>query len=271
MFKVVDPNSCVYVELTFNGQTRVQEFPPDDERAFVVGSADHASLRMNGDGIAPVQFHLEREDGAIWLIPAYGVDDLSVDWFRVLGPTPLDVKSVIEFCAARIHVTIAEADCLATDDDRLIVQRPDAQLSGKSYARSLPGEEDPTLLAMPAVRASEPVVAPAHAEQRRTPPEIVIPGRPSIEPRWSLSDDESTPCNVRPETAVQRVSGTVGRRARQSRAGAWSKPTRLLLIGGACVGAVVFVVALCIVARLFQLHQHADAHDAPKAVDSRSP
>ena len=78
VFKVVDPNSSVYDELSASGVTHIAEFPPAEERAFVVGSTDRASLRVSSVGVAPVQFHLEREDATIWLIPACGIADLSV-------------------------------------------------------------------------------------------------------------------------------------------------------------------------------------------------
>jgi len=265
MFKIVDPDSSIYVELTVNGQTQVQEFPPHDERAFVVGSSARASLRVNGDGVSAVQFHLEREDGAIWLIPAYGVEDLSVDWMRVLGPTPLDVKSMIEFCQVRLHATITEADYLTADDDRLAVLEPDAQLNSESYARNVPGEEDPTVLAMHPFRASDPSATSVNADGTQS--EVGEPVRPSIEPRWLLSDDDDTPCNVRLGTSAHR-SASARRNAPRSGTRSRSNATRVLVIGGACVGALVVVLALCVAGRLRQHHQHADTQGPSTGVDS---
>jgi len=154
MFKVVDPNSSIYVELSVSGVAHVAEFPPGEERAFVVGSTERASLRVNGVGVAPVQFHLEREDDVIWLIPAYGIADLSVNAISVLGPTPLAERSVVEFCDVRVYAAIREADPLSANDDRFATLDIGAQAARESYSLRLPGENDSTVLAMRPVRPS---------------------------------------------------------------------------------------------------------------------
>jgi hypothetical protein len=145
MFKVVDPKSSIYVELTASGVVQVLEFPPSEERAFVVGSTERAALRVRGVGVAPVQFHLEREDAAIWLIPAYGIADLSVNAISVLGPTALAERSVIEFCGVRVYAAIREADVLSSNDDRFVAHDANAQAYRESYSLRLPGEADPTV------------------------------------------------------------------------------------------------------------------------------
>ena len=160
MFKVADQNSSIYVELTAKGAARTQEFPPAQERALVVGSTERADLQVSGIGVAPVQFHLEREDGALLLIPAYGIADLSVNAIPVLGPTPLAERSVIEFCGVRVYAALREADALSTNDDRFAAQGANSQAGRESYSLRLPGEEDSTVLAMRPIRAAgEPIAA----------------------------------------------------------------------------------------------------------------
>jgi len=175
MFKVVDPNSSIYIELTASGASHVVEFPPAEERAFVVGSTERASLRVSGVGVAPVQFHLEREDDAIWLIPAYGIADLTVNAISVLGPTPLAERSVIEFCDVRVYAAIREADPLSVGDDRFTAHDVNAEAARASYSLRLPGENDSTVLAMRPVRPSA------------APPATIGPGGNREELRNTLS------------------------------------------------------------------------------------
>jgi len=158
MFKVVDPKSSIYVELTNNGVVQIAEFPPGEERAFVVGSIEWAHLRVSGVDVAPVQFHLEREGAAICLVPAYGIADLSVNAISVVGPTPLAQRSVIEFCGVRVYAAIREADSLSSEDDRFVARDTNAHLDHESYSLRLPGEFDLTVVAMHPVGPSPPPV-----------------------------------------------------------------------------------------------------------------
>ena len=252
MFKVVDPKSSVYVEFSINGQACVQEFASGEERAFVVGSTERANLRVKAEGIAPVQFHVEREDGAIWLIPAYGIADLSVDGARVFGPTPLDASSVIEFCGVRVDAKIVEADPLAADDDRLSAPKLDAQMSREAYARSVPSEDDPTLLAMHPVPPSESVPEetyerPTRPNRARAEHKPIAPGRPPTEPRWSLWDDDVPARADHLEIVTRRLSPTP-KQVAPVHTGRSRTPTKTpLLVAGAVVGvlllALIFLVA----------------------------
>ena len=281
MFKVVDPEASVYVELTINGLACAQEFPPAEERAFVVGSTAQADLRVNGIGVAPVQFHIERDDGGIWLIPGYGIADLSVDSIRTLGPTALKASTVVEFCDVRIRVVVTEADRLATDDDRLAMRKAAGRVSRESYSWSLPGEEEPTVVAMRPVLASDRTDDPFAASIPEVPrervdrvpaqPRAVVlapPHPPSHDPRSWMSDDARPGHGAPLETAAQGASPrpSAMQRVPPSERSFSMKARPLLVMGGAGVGALVLAFTLVMVARLFASHRSAAAQVPPVEV-----
>jgi len=53
-----------------------------------------------------VQFHIEREDGQLWIVPAYGSNELRVDAVRVRGPKRIDRRALIEFCGLRVNANV---------------------------------------------------------------------------------------------------------------------------------------------------------------------
>ena len=95
-------SDCIPLELSFDGQTCSFALAPDETRAIAVGSLLGADLRIDRPGVAPVQFHIERENDQLWIVPAYDSGDLRVDAVRIRGPKRLDNRAVIEFCGLRV-------------------------------------------------------------------------------------------------------------------------------------------------------------------------
>ena len=154
MSKLTDPDSFVFMELRANGAARTFPLPPREERAIVVGSVAGADFRVSGLGVAPVQFHLERDGHEVLLIPAYAIADLRVNGARVSGPTPLDEHNVIEFCGVRLDAVVVDAESFADDSDRLATGELDRWDMSASYSLNLPGELDATQVAMPPVQGA---------------------------------------------------------------------------------------------------------------------
>lgn len=149
MFRVADPNSVVFVVLSTGGKARTLSLPPHDERVLVVGSTAQAEFRVKGVGVAPIQFHFERYEDAVWLIPAYGSAALRLNAARVFGPTPLEQRNEIDFCNVRIDATIVDADCFETNSDSLATGEVNTREFRASYSLELPGDQDATQLAVP--------------------------------------------------------------------------------------------------------------------------
>ena len=154
MFRFTSEDSPVFVQLIANGLVRNLALPPNEERALVVGSTAGADFHVTGLRVAPVQFHLERHEGAVWLIPAYGIGDLRVNAVAVLGPTPLEEHNVIKFAGVHLDVTIRDAEAFVASGDRLVDDKRSNREFRASYSMDLPGEADTTQLAMPPLVAS---------------------------------------------------------------------------------------------------------------------
>lgn len=153
MFGISDEDSPVFVQLIANGLIRNLALPSNEERALVVGSTAGAAFQLTGPGVAPVQFHIERAEGAVWLIPAYRIEDLRLNSAAVLGPTPLEGYDVIEFAGVRLEMTIRDAASFVASGDSLY---EDNRGFGASYSMALPGEADTTQLAMDPLANSSP-------------------------------------------------------------------------------------------------------------------
>lgn len=145
MFEISDDDSPVFVQLSANGLIRNLALPANEERALVVGSTAGAAFQLALAGVAPVQFHIERAEGALWVIPAYRVEDLRLNSTAVNGPTQLQGHDIIEFAGVRLEVTIRDAGAFVASGDRL---HDDNRQLGASYSMALPGEADTTQLAM---------------------------------------------------------------------------------------------------------------------------
>ena len=106
-FEAPDSGS-IWLELSFEGQTHSFSLQSDETRAVAVGSLLGADLRIDRAGVAPVQFHIEREDGQLWIVPAYGSNELRVDAVRVRGPKRIDRRALIEFCGLRVNANVLD-------------------------------------------------------------------------------------------------------------------------------------------------------------------
>jgi hypothetical protein len=120
MFRITDEDSPVFVELIADGLVRKLALPPHEERALVVGSTAGAALQVTGMGVAPVQFHLERHQGAVWLVPAYKIGDLRLNGTPVDAAAPLEEHNVITFARVHLEVTIREAEAFVTGEGSLL-------------------------------------------------------------------------------------------------------------------------------------------------------
>jgi hypothetical protein len=89
MFKISSPRSSILLEL-------------------VVGSTPRADFCMSGVRVEPVEFHLERAEDGLWLIPAYGIRDLRLNAQRIFCRTPLEAHNVIEFGGVRLGAIVSD-------------------------------------------------------------------------------------------------------------------------------------------------------------------
>lgn len=196
MFKISDPNATLLVELNTQRTVKTFAFLPNEERALTVGSDARAELRVTGAGVAPVQFHLERQGGIVCLIPAYGLTDLRVNTARVSGPIPLEERNVIEIGEVRVDATVLDGG------KRDAVGGDEAWSPQSARISEPPGEGDATEVAMRAVTSAaagigqqttavlRPIDAPGMSPQQT---ERMAPYRADV---------------ARPNTAPMPVEGT---------------------------------------------------------------
>jgi hypothetical protein len=156
MFEIADPNAPVFVQLIAHGTARNLALPPHGERALVVGSTRDADFQVNGLRVAPVQFHLERDNGAVWLIPAYSIRDLRLNGAAVVGPTPLEEHNIVLFAGVHLEVTIRDENEFVASGDSLFTDPPSRREFRASYSMELPSEYDATHLAMTPVPTGSP-------------------------------------------------------------------------------------------------------------------
>jgi hypothetical protein len=123
-------NNSLWLELTFEEQTRVFELRPEDDRVIVVGSLLRAHVRVDRAGVKPVHFEFERVGHDLLLKPAYGAD-VKVRGEAVSEPLPLHGESLLEFAGLQLHVRIrgeartAIAPPVQTPDPMLTITRPE--------------------------------------------------------------------------------------------------------------------------------------------------
>jgi hypothetical protein len=108
MFKSHHPRSSIVLELSADGLARRVVFRSGEERGIVVGSTPSADFCVSGVRVEPVEFHFERGDEAIWLIPAYGIRDLRLNAGRVSGKAPLEAYNIIEFGGVRLGAMVSD-------------------------------------------------------------------------------------------------------------------------------------------------------------------
>ena len=161
MFKIVDPASRVFIELSADGVARTIALPP--ERVAVVGSAAEADFRVGGVRVQPVEFQLERRNGQVYLIPVGGAHGLQLNGVRVSSPTALDRHSIVEFAGVRLAMTIIVAEGDATGVWQVPAPAPSEEEEGPTTTmpraiieRMLtPPAPDETTQRLPVFRPSE--------------------------------------------------------------------------------------------------------------------
>jgi hypothetical protein len=202
MFRITDEDSPVFVELITDGLVRKLALPPHEERALVVGSTAGAALQVTGLGVAPVQFHLERHQRAVWLVPAYKIGDLRLNGTAVDAAAPLEEHNVITFARVRLEVTIRDAETFVTGEaSPLDDQRGNWQF-GPSYSATLPGEADTTQVAMPPL-------APSSSPEDKWPARATQPVSREADNTGGHATASTSSVgpssNMRPEQVTQRL------------------------------------------------------------------
>ena len=214
MFKIADANSSVFVQLIANGLVRNLALRPAEERGLIVGSMVEADFHVEGLRVAPVQFHLERHEEGIWLVPAYGFGDLRLNAARVLGPTPLNEHNVIKFSGVHLELTIRSAEDFAASGESAFTDEQRKGEFSASYSMNLPSEDDATQLAMPAVPVTSlpddewptTVMQPVsldHSNGNRSAADLESPGRELV-----TSPQEQTTQKIVPFRPVPNGSGS---------------------------------------------------------------
>ena len=167
----VEPESSddksMWLELCMDGESHTFELRADELRAVAVGSLLRADLRIDRPGVAPVQFHFERNDGALWIVPAYNSSDLRVDTARVTGPQRIDGRAVIEFAGVRIHACVLDVD-LAKVRGSLVneLSKRDTERSAHESGAVLVANKVQAEASMASSPVAEPGVSPTVSFER---------------------------------------------------------------------------------------------------------
>lgn len=144
------------LELTIENQTYTFVFA-DEQRAITIGSASIADVVLRQHGVASLHFHIERENGSLWVMPAYGGADLQVNSTRVVGQHRLSAQSLIEFAGLQLHATVSSqskssrsVDCSVTRHAPTLAATVRIKSSGAPAPSSAPpprcAEANPTFL-----------------------------------------------------------------------------------------------------------------------------
>jgi len=107
-------NDSLWLELSMDGRAQAFELYADETRAVAVGSLPRADFRIDRPGVAPVQFHIEREGGELWIVPAYSSHELRVDTARIAGPRRIERRAMIEFCGVRMEARLLDPGPVVT-------------------------------------------------------------------------------------------------------------------------------------------------------------
>ena len=168
------------IELENEGSTTLVEFTKSDDQAFSVGSSAHAGMRINRAGVAPIEFYIQREGNALWLVPAYASLALRLDARRVTAPRKLSGRCLIELSTEliivlRVHEAHELGAIRAAERDDMLATR--LLVRPQRYVEDLPAEGAATRVAMPAVgQAIEPLAY--------LPTEAVPVAREDDVPEW---------------------------------------------------------------------------------------
>jgi len=191
-----DDNS-MWLELCMDGESHTFELKADELRAVAVGSLLRADLRIDRPGVAPVQFHIERDDGALWIVPAYNSSDLRVDTARVTGPQRIDGRAVIEFAGVRIHACVLDVD-LANVRGSLVneLSKRDTERSAHESGAVLVANKVQAKASMASSPVAEPGVYPTVSFERFVTSAPATPEAPT---------ERFSPVNTADVVPVQRT------------------------------------------------------------------
>jgi hypothetical protein len=97
----------LWLEVRLGEGTELFELRADDEGAITVGSDFRAHLRLGHSGVAPIAFHFERDDGAVYVVPDYQTA-IRVNAHAVRARTRLRSAALIELNGVAIDVRVLD-------------------------------------------------------------------------------------------------------------------------------------------------------------------
>lgn len=123
--------ASIWLLAQVNGQGKVFEFAPGNDRCVVIGSACGADVPL--EGLAPVALYLQRDGTGIRLIPAYAETGCRVNAQPVRGPCVLQYQALLELSGYQIALYISEVS------PNFAGHVPAAPQSGTTVHTSAPG------------------------------------------------------------------------------------------------------------------------------------
>lgn len=95
----------IWLLVQINGQGKVFEFVPSNDRCVVIGSASGADVRL--DGLAPIAVYLQRDGTGIRVIPAHAETGCRVNTQPVFGPCVIQSQGLVELSGYQVALYIS--------------------------------------------------------------------------------------------------------------------------------------------------------------------
>ena len=100
----------MWLEICLDGASHCFEMKSDEACAVTVGSSNGSDVVVECPRVAPIQFYIERQKNALWIVPAYNSSDLRVNTAPICGPNRIGGYTVIEFAGIRVHASLLDAE-----------------------------------------------------------------------------------------------------------------------------------------------------------------
>lgn len=139
------PAPPLFVELSGSGFRHVFEFEAANDRAFLVGSSRQADFRVDRDGIAAVEFHLERSGADVWLVPAYRARRLRVNGVPIASSVKIGGRLLLALSGLELELRLLPDDA---DMDETSRSSSAPRPLPANYLDTLPTDTACTLVAM---------------------------------------------------------------------------------------------------------------------------
>lgn len=179
-----------------------------EERAVTVGSAASADLRLNEPGVAPVHFHFEREGDEVWLIPTASAGRLRLNAARVHGKCRVRRRSVLNCGGIAVDVRVVQNS--KGDSTWLATHASELVMDGGDYIRSLPAEDDTTLIGFHAGSHDATAEAVFPTAQMQAIPQIVTAPMPVVAPpRCQFNTQPMPVVQAPPEPEPSQVTSSL--------------------------------------------------------------